>query len=88
MTKPEICPACGSTNTSAVRRLAIGPSLLTFVFFGIWYLLARTALAVSKRSCQDCGFIYNYRGKSAYIAIGLLALLILAVLLVSWGDGE
>lgn len=88
MAKSENCPVCGGRNTSKVQKLVVGPSPLAFAFLGLWYLLVRSAFAVDKRCCKDCGTAYDYRTKGSYMAIGLLALLVLAVLLVAVGDGE
>ena len=81
------CRECGSLNTTTDSVLRMRPSVLWVIFFGWYYLLIRGAFAKRTSVCRDCGATRRYKSVGSWIALGFLALIVLAVVVVALDPG-
>lgn len=72
--KPITCKYCGSKDTSEYGDLVDKPGIIKFLFFGLYYLLFRSAFKRKDIYCKSCGASYRDRSLWSYIALLLLIL--------------
>lgn len=75
--EPFTCKYCGSNDISEFGDIVDKPGIIKFLFFGLFYLLYRSAFKCRDIYCRNCGKSYRHRTLWAYIAFFLLVLIIL-----------
>ena len=83
MKSPQ-CPKCGSADTYGQGVLTPGPSLFYTILLDWLYLLARAAFARKSWTCRHCGARFRHRTLGSYIALLILALLLILIIIAGF----
>ncbi len=76
------CLECGSENTTRDSVLRGRSNVLWVILFGWIVLLIRGAFAKRISVCRDCGATRRYKSAGSWMAMVVLALLVLLVVMV------